>query len=177
MADVNFVKSIYTSGIVTSLGELAAADQAVIPGTAKIGSLAGFLFGTAGVVSALTAPSRMVVGAASRDTATASGNQDVTGLPFTPGAVIVFANVPSVSQNMSIGFFDVTNNLVVFDIGLSVTAGWYSLTSFSIYLKQSSGDVDWNTGTCTILSDGFRIAWVKHGNPSGTANIYYLALR
>jgi len=63
MGDVNLVKSIYTGGVVTSLGELAAADQAVIPGTAKVGSLAGFLFGTAGVVSAKNiADSRTALG-------------------------------------------------------------------------------------------------------------------
>jgi hypothetical protein len=65
MADVNLVKSIYTGSVVTSLGEVAAADNAKVPGsfessgnakvggTATIGSLAGLLLGTAGLVSAL----------------------------------------------------------------------------------------------------------------------------
>lgn len=61
MADVKIVKSLYTGADVTSLGEVATADNARLPGALQVdgattlGSLAGFLFGTAGVVSAISA--------------------------------------------------------------------------------------------------------------------------
>lgn len=53
MADVKLVKSIYTVGDVTSLGELAAADNAKIPGSLEVtGVITG---GGAGVNPALPA--------------------------------------------------------------------------------------------------------------------------
>src|SRR5271157_3713200 len=62
MANKTPLKANYTSGVVTSLAEFQSGDTiaatlidpagALTVGSETIGSLAGFLFGTAGVVSA-----------------------------------------------------------------------------------------------------------------------------
>ena len=147
MANVNLVKSIYTSTVVTSLGELAAADTAEIPGNAQIdgltasqavltdtnkklvsadylnqavkttssptfagatiGTLAGFLFGTTGVVSAnpITWTSwspTLVAGSGSPTTVSTSGYYTQIGKVAFVQFTLTITNATGASGSMSI---------------------------------------------------------------------------
>lgn len=187
MANKIPVKAIFTGPDVTALGEFESADTiaanridptgALTIGSLTVGSLAGFLFGTAGTVSALSVANRMKVGSFTRNVATATGTQAVTSVGFQPGVVLLIANIPA-TQMTSIGLDDKANPWTLFNIYATTAGAWYSIASFSIYLKESAGDVDWTTGVLQSLdSDGFTVSWIKNGNPTGTANIFYLALR
>ncbi len=173
MADVNLLKSIYTSTTVTAIGELAAADQAVVPGTAKIGSLAGVLFGTAGVVSALSVANRMKVGSTSHDISV-TGTQAITGVGFQPGVVIILASVAA-SALVSIGIDNATTHLCVANAYSYIAGLWYP-QNFVIYLIVD-GTTDARAIVSSMDADGFTLTWTKEASPTGTATVAYLALR
>lgn len=110
----------------------------------------------------------------SRSTGVGSGNQEITGLGFTPKAVI-FCTVKSGSDEMSIGVDDGTTPGAIADNNGASSDNW-SLSSDAISAKQN-GDVDKYEGKIDSLdADGFTIAWVRTGTPAGTISIVYLAI-
>jgi hypothetical protein len=214
MANVNLVKSIYTSTVVTSLGELAAADTAEIPGNAQIdgltasqavltdtnkklvsldylnqavkttssptfagatiGSLAGFLFGTAGAVSALAASARFHIGSLTRDMTAITGSVGYTGVGFTPGVVIFLAAVNDVASLYSVGFDNSLARGCL--LGASATLPKMETSANAIYLYDGTNSQ--NANISSMDGDGFTLLWTKGGTPAAnTATVYYLAIR
>ena len=115
------------------------------------------------------------VGSFTRDTSTASGTQAVTGLGFTPRAVIFLA-IQNTTREMSIGFDDGTNTEMIFDDQSS--AGTYSGgSSISIRDSETGGTAEYDGKISTLDSDGFTMTWTKTGTPTGTLTIRYIVFR
>ncbi len=98
----------------------------------------------------------------SRDTATASGTQAITGVGFKPNYVIFF-----------VSYFGGASSTVGFDNGTDHTQIYY-LGSFVVAYGQSilvGSDVgNYNTAYITTIgTDGFTLTWTKTGSPTGTA--------
>jgi hypothetical protein len=114
-------------------------------------------------------------GSFTRDISTASGDVAYTGVGFQPSAIIFLAVVPS-TKMMSSGIDVQSAHGVILDDGNETAGDWYNSESYSIYLISAAG----SSHTGVILSfdaDGFTVRWAKIGTPTGTATIYYLALR
>jgi hypothetical protein len=110
-----------------------------------------------------------------RDTSTASGSQGVTGVGFTPKAVIFFA-VQQGTSEVSIGFDDGVAPLDIYNNHGAAADTWGVDTSFSITALES-GTAFYQGKVSSFDSDGFTIAWTKTGSPTGTLQVNYLALR
>jgi hypothetical protein len=117
------------------------------------------------------------IGTFTRDLTTSAGTQAVSGVGFQPRVVVFLATV-SGSSMLSIGFDDGTNAYCVRDQH-QVTADTYGpQSSYSIELVQgASYNPESYAKITTLGSDGFTLTWAKSGIASGTATIYYLALR
>lgn len=116
----------------------------------------------------------MKIGAFSIDTATATGTQAVAGVGFKPSHVIFLALI-NVTSQASIGIDDGTTAQSLADY-TAITADTWSTDPFSIVLIQGAGNK--YTGKISSLdANGFTISWTKTGAKTGTAKIYYLALR
>lgn len=183
MADVALVKSIYTSGIVTALGELTAADNAKIPGTLQVagqstlGSLAGFLFGTAGVVSALSGANRFFVGNNTHDVSI-TGTQAITGVGFQPSMVILFGTTGA-KGGYSLGFCDPALNQYCLFNNAQVSSDFTmnQSTSKIVWMQVGGAGTDAEANITSMDSGGFTLTWAKTGNPTGTCYFGYLCLR
>lgn len=117
--------------------------------------------------------SRVAIGAFTRDTATASGTQAVTGVGFVPVAV-QFTMAEAGSDERSWGDDDGTNTEV---IAFQVDAdNWLVSAARSIYAVES-GTAHYSGTITTLGADGFTITWVKTGTPTGTITVNYLAYK
>jgi len=117
---------------------------------------------------------RVKVGGFTRITTLASGNQAVSGLGFTPKAIIFFMCQNDVAHEVSWGVGDGINKGAVFetkDVNI-----WKVWTTVSIMDDHSGGNYYYGLIN-SLDTDGFTIAWTKVGLPSGTINIYYIAFR
>jgi hypothetical protein len=139
-----------------------------------IGSLGGFLFGTAGVVSALTVAQRMAIGQITKDISSA-GTSVVSGLSFSPSMVIFVAS-GSDPDEFSVGFDDGTTHVVIEALGTFIADSFDSASSFSIYLLKAAGTT-YQGLISSLTADGFVITWTRTGTPTGSTKINYLAFR
>jgi hypothetical protein len=112
-------------------------------------------------------------GSFTRDTATASGNQAVTGVGFLPSAVIFFANQAGSSET-SWGMDDGSTPRSVYDDN-PTSGGTYTSVNQSILLQQGSGN-HYDGVVTSLDADGFTIAWTKVSAPTGTVTVNYLAI-
>lgn len=115
------------------------------------------------------------VGSFTRDTATATGTQAITGVGFTPKAVIFFAAIPAVAGKMSVGFDTQTAAGCVFDMHTQI-ANAYSVDNYSI-VAYTDGLTDYHGLIQSMDADGFTINWTKVGTTTGTLTVKYLAMR
>ena len=122
----------------------------------------------------LYADTRFKVGSFTRDTILASGTQAVTGVGFTPKAVLFFA-LQNQSREISWGFDDGTIAQSTYDDQAS--AGTYQTSSISISDEETSGTTAYEGIVSSFGSDGFTITWTKTGSPTGTLTIAFLAFR
>lgn len=112
------------------------------------------------------------VGSLTRDTATATGTQEETGVGFQPSAIIFFA-VEDTSDEISFGFEDGTSH----SIYLADDGAWRPSALTSIKDEEATTG-DRYEGTVTAFgADGFTISWVKTGTPTGTLTVYYMAFK
>lgn len=115
---------------------------------------------------------KVKVGTTTHDVSSAT-TQAITGVGFTPSAVILIAGRGS-DADMSIGFDDGTNHLCVGDNSY-LSAGTYNLgTSISIYGRVSVGAI-YDATVTAFGADGFTLTWTKTGSPTGTATVHYIA--
>lgn len=116
------------------------------------------------------------VGTFTRDTATASGSQSVTGVGFKPRALIIHGGVNGAAR-MSIGWSDGTNGYGMYDNFASVADTYGYLTAGTNMLFFNGGGTDYTGAIASFDSDGFTISWTRTGAPTGTLLLNYLALR
>lgn len=114
------------------------------------------------------------VGSFTRDTSTASGTQAVTGVGFQPKAIIFLASV-STSTRQSAGFSDGSGEGSLYN-AYGLTVGAWNPVGLAIRMLTNGSDI-YDGAVSALGSDGFTITWTKSGSPTGTATIYYLALR
>jgi hypothetical protein len=122
----------------------------------------------------LRSVSKQTIVAFTRDTATASGSQAVTGVGFRPSVIIGFGGVHN-SSEVSYGMYGSGNHGVVSD-AYALTAGNSQVTNFLFYFIESGA----NTSTASVASldaDGFTLTWTKNGTPTGTATLFALCIR
>lgn len=115
------------------------------------------------------------LGSFTRDTATASGQQTVNGVGFTPSSVIFMANVTQTTE-ISFGIDNGNISGKCFSDDSPATADtWRYDSQYSIYLLQAAG-IYYAGRVNAFNSDGFVMDWWKNGAKVGTANIFFLAL-
>lgn len=105
--------------------------------------------------------------ATTRDTATASGNQAITGAGFTPrGFSVSMAANSGEGGRYSIGNYDGTTQSCVYR---NVATGDFGRNSSYVVIVQDAGGVTQYLGAVSSLdADGATIAWTKVGSPTGT---------
>ena len=168
------VTGTITAGNVRATGFLGTgtvtAVNVILSGTISAASVVANSF--------ITTP-RTYVSNFTRDMSTASGNQAVTGVGFTPKAVIFFGSVVNgLANDSSKGFSDGTRNFCLLDYTTS-GANWATtfLTANCIYLFDDVGTANTNSATIASLdSDGFTVAWVRGGAPTSTMTIGFMAI-
>jgi hypothetical protein len=114
------------------------------------------------------------LGEFSRDTATATGTQAVTGVGFKPSNIIFLSIVAGTAQ-VSIGFGNVTTNECALNKH-DIHAGQWSFTTSAVYLAQAAG-INYTGAVTSLDSDGFTISWTKTGAKTGSVRVYYMAIR
>lgn len=169
----NLVLSTTTgTGIIEGLRVLA--DGTVnLPVGLSIASLAGFLFGTAGAVSALAGSARFKVATVQKDISSVA-NFAVTGVGFTPSAVILIGVIPN-QANLSIGFVDAGR--AGESIYTQAAATFGANTSAGVIASPTAVDltiidvVSYDSGGVTFSNTH------AGGVPTGTVTFYVLCIR
>lgn len=112
-------------------------------------------------------------GSFTRALTTASGTQAITGVGFTPKAVI-FLGVRDGGLLDTKGFdTGVAANCILQGYDSNQFLG----AAYSIYFYHGSG-VDRQRALITSLdADGFTLTWTKDGSPTGTGTMLYLAIK
>ena len=114
------------------------------------------------------------VGSFTRDTSIASGTQSITGIGFTPKAVI-FMGVQNASREASWGFDISSAQSVLADDPSS--AGTYTQSDGYSIFDYETPNVEYGGEISSLDSDGFTITWTRVGTPTGTYNVKYIAFR
>lgn len=105
-----------------------------------------------------------------RDTATASGTQAVTGVGFKPRVVVFLSGTVTGSGKVSVGIDDGTTPIGAFNNHNSTADTWGLDTSFSIELIESTPNFS-QAKITTLGADGFTVTWTKTGTPTGSVTI------
>lgn len=114
---------------------------------------------------------QMKVGSFTRDMTTASGTQAVTGVGFTPTAIIFFgAETADVEATWGID-----DGTTAKDVNKEAT-NFQNDGSFSITIDEGSSNT-YQGKINSFDADGFTITWTKGGAPSGTLTANYLAIK
>lgn len=109
-----------------------------------------------------------------RNTADASGTQAVTGVGFTPKAV-VFLSLQIGSDEMSIGIDDGVTAYAMYDDTPTSANTYGGTATSSIHGIETVGNT--YVGKVTAFgADGCTITWTKTGTPTGTLTVYALFL-
>jgi len=117
---------------------------------------------------------RFKIGLTTHDVST-TGDQPITGVGFQPKAIFIMGLI-SGSSYFSIGLDNGTTHICAIN-NHAVTADTWAVTgSYGIELIQGSGTIAYAV-VSALGSDGFTLTWSVTGSPTGTAYIYYLALR
>jgi hypothetical protein len=105
----------------------------------------------------------------SRNMTTASGNQDFTGMGFQPIAAIVMCAADN-SKNLmvSIGYKDFVGGGtgMIYQEKDNTSGQWQFYYIPTAQMEQSSSGKR-QVASCTALSDGIRLSWVKSGSTAG----------
>jgi|GEM_PF-2267918 len=104
-----------------------------------------------------------------------TGSQAITGVGFLPKGILFFGGVQSSVKMSHIGATDGSASGMIADAN-GISSGTYETTGSPVYIIQSTGN--YNVAALSSLdSDGFTLNKTKTGTPTGTATIYYLAMR
>jgi len=114
------------------------------------------------------------VGSFTRDISTATGTQAITGVGFLP-KVVFFLTVEDTGNMASWGFGNSATALTTYNTD-NAAAGTFATTTGAIRVQDGAADI-YTGGLNSLDADGFTIAWVKTGNPTGTITVRYLAIK
>lgn len=126
-------------------------------------------------LTALGAMSTAKVGFFSRDNTLADGTQTITGVGFTPKALVFMSATHATAYaSWGLGSTGILGGVIQAESG----------SFYEVYGDASSGKVvtssqgvPGNTAQLTTIgTDGFTVTWAKSGSPSGTTKVYYLAI-
>ena len=117
---------------------------------------------------------RFFSGSATRDTSVSSGTQAITGVGFTPKAVLFFV-AQSGADELSVGLDDGTTNNSFYDANDTVAGTWN--TSGNAIHDRETATAEYTGVLSSMDTDGFTITWTRTGSPTGTLDITYLAMR
>lgn len=123
----------------------------------------------------LTAVTGTYVGSFTRDVSLSGSTQAITGVGFTPSAILFIANVGTTGA-MSLGFASGTTNAVLYDNAAN-SAGTYNNNGTNCILLLTAASQAATAGVTSMDADGFTVTWGKSGSPTGTATVRYLALQ
>jgi len=159
-----------TSGFVATVKNAAAAVVAYVrPQSAGV-----FFPDSTTNWFGITAPS-FKIGLTTFGTSSTSTSSTITGVGFPATAIIIFAGVDDTSE-ISIGVSNSTLNYCLYDVYTYIAGHWGVYTTGCIQLLQSAAVS--LIGTITAISDdGFTIGWTKNGAKTGTATIFWLAMK
>jgi len=108
---------------------------------------------------------------ASRDMATDSGTQAITGVGFKPSAAIIFAYMSGLGK-ASWGLLGPGGRNALY-----ISSGVFSATFGNIvYIKQDASNYNYAT-LSSLDTDGLTLNWTKVGAQTGTAYMLILAIR
>lgn len=107
-----------------------------------------------------------------RDMTTATGTQAVTGVGFTPTAIIFVYAISGTTQE-GVGFAD--SSKTGRNRNYLTPTGWF-VGPQAIAASTSSGNYQIGD-VSTYDSDGFTISWTKAGSPTGTLTVHALCFR
>lgn len=120
-----------------------------------------------------TSHTRFKVGSITRDLTAVTGSVATTGLGFQPKAIVFLSNVSN-TELWSVGFTDGTSSGAVFWNGVANQIA--NDGTYTIVLRTASTPAD-QIATVAFDADGFTLSWTKRSTPTGTAQIYYFALK
>ena len=112
----------------------------------------------------------------SRDMATASGTQAVTGVGFQPTCVFTLAVGNGIIGEVSVGFTDSSSAEGSVQNDENRTAGAWAYDNSFIRIVKNGSDI-YQGQISSYDADGFTITWTKTGSPTGTMMIKILALK
>jgi hypothetical protein len=115
------------------------------------------------------------IGTFSRDTGAADGTINTTGIGFQPRLIILFVAVTNAAGQMSIGVSDGTKNYCLADT-YGMTANTYLISPTTCIYIWQTGSINCSA-TAGMIADGFSLSWTKTGAKTGTATIFYIAIR
>ena len=130
--------------------------------------------GEGGGLTWAAAGASVKVGTFTRDTATASGNQAITGVGFTPKALLFMGGQAS-SAEIGFGLSDGTNEQDLYDRHNIAADTWAIGNGRPLTFVQAE-NVDYSGTIASLDADGFTITWTRAGTPTGTLTIMYLAI-
>jgi len=162
-------------------GELITWGTDAAPTTVAAGT-SGYVLTSGGPnavpsFQAVSGGASVKVGTFTRDTATASGNQAITGIGFTPKALL-FMGGQSSSAEIGWGLSDGTNEQDLFDRH-NVGANGYGIGNNRAMTFVEDGWKDYSATVASLDSannGGFTLTWLRTGTPTGTLTIMYLAI-
>lgn len=112
-----------------------------------------------------------------RDTATATGTQAVTGVGFKPRAVLILYGV-STTARVGVAFATAAAGYGLYNNHNSAADTWGLLTGGTncIY-AESGGGANYTGAVQSFDADGLTMSWTKAGSPTGTLSVTCLAFR
>lgn len=110
------------------------------------------------------------------DLTSTSGTQTITGVGFTPKALIAIGGTSNVSGGtLSIGIADssISGDGFIHPVAPNITSSIINPALLDIYVDQTNGA---EATVSSFNADGFVLAWAKAGSPTGTATIKVLCI-
>lgn len=114
---------------------------------------------------------RYWTGSFTRNMATASGSQSITGVPFKPSSIEFHAVVGS-TNTFGWGFADASGNS---DTMVQTSAGKGDTFSSACVAIEIDGSNYYSAALASNDLAGFTLNWTKTGSPTGTMTVFYKA--
>ena len=120
------------------------------------------------------ANTRFIVGTFTRDLTVAAGNVTISGVGFTPKAVIFIGAVSGSVRTVCWGQDDGTTPRVLYQAEISDT--FNVVGTYSLWVEPAGNNLQ-QASISSFNSDGFVLTWVKTNSPTGTLTVNYIAFR
>jgi hypothetical protein len=115
-------------------------------------------------------------GGTTRNTATASGTQAITGVGFQP-SIVIFMHAQNNTPEWSIGWDNDSESASALYSNHNITAEGHIATDTWMIECIHSADNSYHSNISSMDADGFTINWLKNGSPTGTLQIRYLCIQ